>query len=259
MELSKRLQTVAGMVSEGNRLVDVGTDHGYIPIYLVEQKKIPSAIAMDVRKGPLSRAREHVASAGLQVYITCRLSDGLANLSEKEGDSLLLAGMGGNLMVRILTEKPQVRDSFKEIILQPQSAQALVRRTMEEAGWQVAEEAMVLEDGKFYPMLRLVPEKEWENASVEAAGEMPEGEKENSGRTAPYRNQAEYTYGKLLLREKNPVLKEYLDKRQQVLTTLSVQLKGQPERERSLSARERLKELEEELAVLGEAMEYYNE
>lgn len=259
MELSKRLQAVAGMVSEGNRLVDVGTDHGYIPIYLVKQKKIPSAIAMDVRKGPLSRAQEHVASAGLQAYITCRLSDGLANLSEKEGDSLLLAGMGGNLMVRILTEKPQVRDSFKEIILQPQSAQALVRRTMEEAGWQVAEETMVLEDGKFYPMLRLVPGKEWENASVGAAGEMPEGEKENSCRTAPYRNQAEYTYGKLLLREKNPVLKEYLDKRKQVLTTLSVQLKGQPEGERSLSAGNRLRELEEELAVLEEAMKYYDE
>ena len=104
MELSKRLQAVAGFVSEGNRLVDVGTDHGYIPIYLVKTGKIPSAIAMDVKKGPLSRAEEHIGQAGLDAYIECRLSDGLRGLKPGEGESLLLAGMGGNLMIRILME-----------------------------------------------------------------------------------------------------------------------------------------------------------
>lgn len=240
MELSKRLQAVAGMVSGGNRLVDVGTDHGYIPIYLVERKKIPSAIAMDVKAGPLSRAEEHIRQAGLNAYIMCRLSDGLRELSPGEGDSLLLAGMGGNLMVRILTEKPEVRDSFRELILQPQSAQALVRKTMDEAGWCVDREDMVLEDGKFYPMLRVVPA----------------GRSESAHQTV-YENQAEYAYGKLLLREKHPVLKEYLDRQQKLFDTLADRLRQQPEEHRSESAQARLCELEEERAVLKEALGYY--
>lgn len=240
MELSKRLQAVAGMVSGGNRLVDVGTDHGYIPIYLVERKKIPSAIAMDVKAGPLSRAEEHIRQAGLDAYITCRLSDGLRELSPGEGDSLLLAGMGGNLMVRILTEKPEVRDSFRELILQPQSAQALVRKTMDEAGWCVDREDMILEDGKFYPMLRVVP-------AVRA----------ESAHQTGYENQAEYAYGKLLLREKHPVLKEYLDRQQKLFDTLADRLRQQPEEYRSESAQVRLCELEEERAVLKEALGYY--
>lgn len=240
MELSKRLQAVAGMISAGNRLVDVGTDHGYIPIYLVERKKIPSAIAMDVKTGPLSRAEEHIRQAGLDAYITCRLSDGLRELSPGEGDSLLLAGMGGNLMVRILTEKPEVRDSFRELILQPQSAQALVRKTMDEAGWCVDREDMVLEDGKFYPMLRVVS-----TGRVESA------------RQRDYENQAEYAYGKLLLREKHPVLKEYLDRQQKLIDTLADRLRQQPEEHRSESAQARLHELEEERAVLKEGLGYY--
>lgn len=240
MELSKRLQAVAGLVSEGNRLVDVGTDHGYIPIYLVERKKIPSAIAMDVKAGPLSRAEEHIRQAGFDAYITCRLSDGLRELVPGEGDSLLLAGMGGNLMVRILTEKPEVRDSFRELILQPQSAQALVRKTMDETGWRVDREDMVLEDGKFYPMLRVVP-----------------ADRAERDHGTDYENRAEFAYGKLLLREKHPVLKKYLDRQQRLIDTLDDRLRQQPEGRRSESAQARLHELEEERAVLKEALGYY--
>lgn len=240
MELSKRLQAAAGLISEGNRLVDVGTDHGYIPIYLVGKKKIPSAIAMDVKTGPLSRAEEHIRQAGLNAYITCRLSDGLERLQPGEGDSLLLAGMGGNLMVRILGDKTNVRDSFREIILQPQSAQSLVRKEMEAAGWCTEKEDMVLEDGKFYPMMRWIPV----------------GKAADDGIFC--QNEAEYAYGKLLLREKHPVLKEYLDKQWNILSALSARLKSQPEADRSCSAKRRLKELEKELTVLKEALAYYH-
>ena len=104
MELSKRLQAVAAMVTEGNKLVDVGTDHGFLPIYLVKTKKIPKALAMDVNPGPLSRAREHIREYGLDTYIETRLSDGLKKLEPGEGQTLVLAGMGGGLMLRILKE-----------------------------------------------------------------------------------------------------------------------------------------------------------
>ena len=76
MQLSKRLSAVAGLVTRGNRLVDVGCDHGYLPVYLYLNHMIPSAIAMDVRPGPLSRAEEHIAQYGLGEYIETRLSDG---------------------------------------------------------------------------------------------------------------------------------------------------------------------------------------
>ena len=240
MELSKRLQAVAGLISEGNRLVDVGTDHGYIPIYLVENKKIPSAIAMDVKTGPLSRAEEHIRQAGLNAYITCRLSDGLERLQPGEGESLLLAGMGGNLMVRILTDRTNVRDSFREIILQPQSAHVLVRKEMETAGWRTEKEDMILEDGKFYPMMRFVPVGKAEDE----AGFFCQ-------------NEAEYAYGKLLLRERHPALKKYLDKQWKIFGTLADQLKSQPETDRSSAAVRRLEELNEEIAVLKEALAYY--
>ena len=97
MQLSLRLSAIAGLVTRGNRLVDVGCDHGYLPVALYLDGKIPKAIAMDVRKGPLSRAQEHISQYGLNTYIETRLSDGLEALKPGEGDTLVIAGMGGPL------------------------------------------------------------------------------------------------------------------------------------------------------------------
>ena len=104
MELSKRLKAVAELVTPGMRLADVGTDHGYIPIYLTEAGVIPSAIAMDINKGPLERAKEHIREHGLEGKIQTRLSDGLKNLQMNEADCMIAAGMGGGLVIRILSE-----------------------------------------------------------------------------------------------------------------------------------------------------------
>ena len=117
MQLSKRLSAVAEFVTPGGCLVDVGTDHGYVPIALLEQKKISSAIAMDVNRGPLERAREHIAQYNMGDYIATRLSDGLHALQAGEGDSLLIAGMGGGLTVRILSEGEPLLSGFGELIL----------------------------------------------------------------------------------------------------------------------------------------------
>jgi len=121
MQLSKRLSAVAEFVTPGGCLVDVGTDHGYVPIALLEQQKISSAIAMDVNRGPLERAREHIAQYNMGDYIETRLSDGLHALRAGEGDSLLIAGMGGGLTVRILSEGEPLLSGFRELILEPQS------------------------------------------------------------------------------------------------------------------------------------------
>lgn len=152
MVLSQRLQNVAMLVTEGNRLADVGTDHAFVPIFLVEAGRIPSAIAMDVNRGPLMRAREHIRQHALEDKIETRLSDGLESLGTDEADTILIAGMGGALTVRIL-EQGKVLCDGRELVLQPQSETEKVRRYLEEAGFRILQERMVLEDGKYYPMM----------------------------------------------------------------------------------------------------------
>ena len=110
MQLSLRLSAIADLVTEGNRLVDVGCDHGYLPVYLIFEKKIPQAIAADVGKGPLSRAREHIHQYGLDNYIETRLSDGLKEIGKEEGDTLVIAGMGGPLMEKIQIGRASCRE-----------------------------------------------------------------------------------------------------------------------------------------------------
>lgn len=160
MQLSKRMQRLALLVTEGNRLADVGTDHGYIPIALVQAGKIPSAIAMDVNQGPLARAGAHIREAGLATYIETRLSDGLHGLKAGEADTVLIAGMGGMLMARILEEGIQGPGMAEELILQPQSDLHRVREWLKGHGYRIETEDMVEEDGKYYSMLRAVPGQE---------------------------------------------------------------------------------------------------
>ena len=113
MQLSQRLLAVADLASAGYCLADVGTDHGYIPIYLMEKGNYERAIAMDVRKGPLLRAEENRKSHGFEDRMDLRLSDGVAALREGEADTVVIAGMGGGLVIHILTEGAKVLKSVE--------------------------------------------------------------------------------------------------------------------------------------------------
>lgn len=186
MQLSKRMTLLASMVTAGSRLADVGTDHGYIPIALVQEGKIPSAIAMDVNRGPLSRAEEHIHSCGLDGCIETRLSDGLQMLKPGEADTVLIAGMGGALTIRILRGGKHCLDTVKELILQPQSEIHLVREYLGRNHFRIEEEDIVLEDGKYYPMMRVV-----------------------HGHEAPV-NEAELYYGVIRNQKSPKILENYL-------------------------------------------------
>lgn len=168
MKLSKRMQRLASLVAGGNRLADVGTDHGYIPIALIEEGRIPGAIAMDVNQGPLLRAEAHIREFGLSTYIETRRSDGLAGLAPGEADTVLIAGMGGRLTVRILEEGGHCLGAVKELILQPQSDVHEVRKWLLCHGFRIDLEDVVEEDGKYYPMFRAVkgPTEEWPEAEL---------------------------------------------------------------------------------------------
>lgn len=232
MQLSLRLSAIAEMVTEGNRLVDVGCDHGYLPVYLVLEKKIPCALAMDVRKGPLSRAREHIDAFDLGEYIQTRLSDGLQKLKPGEGDTLVIAGMGGPLMEKILTEGRPVLDSFRELILQPQSDIRHFRRFLRGEGWEIVQENIIQEDGKFYPMMKAV-------------------QAERDG--MPVWTPEEEWFGKLLLEQAHPVLLEYLKREFRIRQEILKRLEDAP----GCQARERKKEVMEETQLLEAALKRY--
>ena len=154
IKISKRLETVASLVSSGNRLADVGTDHAYIPIWLAEQGRIPSAIAMDINEGPLQRARQNVEKYGYEGQIVLRLSDGLDELGPGEADTILIAGMGGPLMMRILSRGRETSRMARELILQPQSELTRFRHFLHENGYRIQQEKIVLDEGKYYTVIK---------------------------------------------------------------------------------------------------------
>ncbi len=158
MELSRRLKAVIGLVSPGNRAADVGCDHGFVSIALIQQKICPSVIASDLRPGPLSRAAEHVQGAGLGDRITLRLGDGLQVLARGEADTIILAGIGGRLLIRVLSESEKTAKSARELILSPQSDLRAVRRFLRESGYTLQRERFLTEDDKPYFVFRVLPE-----------------------------------------------------------------------------------------------------
>ena len=200
--LSKRMERVASMVTEGSRVADIGTDHGYVPISLVERGKVSKAIAMDVRKGPLSKAMEHIKESGLEEKIQTRLSDGMEQLKEGEVDSVIIAGMGGELIVKILRNASHILPSIKELILQPQSEIYKVREELHRLGFCIEKESMLLDEGKYYTVIKAIKGQEH------------------------YENQWEYLYGKKLLLEKNEILHQWLLKEYRVNEALCKKLEG---------------------------------
>lgn len=199
MELSKRLRAVATMVTPGLVLADVGTDHAYIPIFLVEQGIIPAAVALDVNEGPLLRAKENISEHGLGGRIRTRISDGVEALNPSEAESVVIAGMGGGLVIRILKNGMDTIRQMRECILQPQSEIKKVRAFLLEEGFSFTDENMVEEDGKYYPVMKVLPPADQNMELYEARSRMEW-------------NETELTYGRILLENRNPVLLRYLQK-----------------------------------------------
>lgn len=209
------MKAVASMVTPGGVLADVGTDHGYVPISLVQRKKIQKAIAMDVNRGPLQRAKEHIVEYQLEEYIETRLSDGVQKLGVGEVDSILIAGMGGELVMHIISEGMEVCRSVKELILQPQSELGKVRKFLRENNFEIVDEDMVIEEGKYYPMMKVIPVD-----GIELWEVLPE-------EVIP----ACDMYGPFLLKNGNPSLRKYLVKQHKQLTKILKELEKQPESE----------------------------
>ena len=236
VELSARMQALVNMVSKGSTVCDVGCDHGWVSIYLVQQEIAPKVFAMDVGKGPLERAKEHIRDYHLETYIETRLSDGLTGLQVGEADCMICAGMGGPLMMKILTEGRQKTRAMKELILQPQSEIGAFREFLRKEGYKTIQENMIYEDGKYYPMMKVVPVEKPE----ERMADSPEEQKLWDA------------FGEMLLKDRNAVLKQYLEFSTNHVKNLLQHLKAQG----GMRAEERVTELEKELCMLQRAWAY---
>lgn len=234
VEISERMRALTGLVTPGYVACDIGCDHGFVSIYLVQKAIAHKVIAADVRSGPLSHAKEHIRQYGLENRIETRLSDGLTKLSAGEAEVMICAGMGGPLMIKILEEGRTQARAMKELILQPQSEIEEFRRYLRTHGYHIIKENMVFEEGKFYPMMKVMPC----TASVE-------GEHKNM--------LIEDRFGPYLLEHRHPVLKQFLEHSLGMTEELINELNEQ-HGERALA---RVELLKEELKLIREALSYF--
>ena len=225
--LPERLQAAMELVPECGCFLDIGTDHGYLPIELIRSKRAHRAIAADIGMGPLSRAKEHIRAAGLENLVETRLSDGLLAIAPGEADTAGILGMGGGTIRKILMEGNPREKGIETLVLGPQSEVPEVRSFLLKNGYAIREERLVFEDGKYYfLMLVLVTPKERKN---------------------PY-SEEELLFGRSLLAKRDETLKGYLLWREEVLKKIQENLK------RASSAGQREEAVRKELELIKKVL-----
>lgn len=157
IKLSPRLSAVAGMVPPGAVVADIGTDHGYLPVYLVIQGISPHAIATDVKKNPLAAAENIVSLLAIEKKVDLRLGDGLSVIMPGEANVIAIAGMGASTMMKILEQSPQVLARTGRLVLQPMRDTAKIRNWLVKHDWKIIDEELVYEDSAFYEIIAAEP------------------------------------------------------------------------------------------------------
>lgn len=203
IKLSARMEAVIGLAGKGLCIADIGCDHALVGMAAVKRGLYERALAMDLREGPLEAAKNNILKAGLAEKIECRLSDGAGALKENECDAAIVAGMGGHLIINIIKKDIEKFKALHRFVLQPQSDVGAVRRFLVAEGFEIADEDMVFEEDKYYPMMSVISRACDED--------------DNQSSSAQY-DDVLYEFGKGLLGEKNPVLKKYLEYREGILT-----------------------------------------
>lgn len=151
-KLSKRLRCAADFVRRGAYIADVGTDHAYLPIVLLAEEKICGGVVSDINEGPILRAKEHIRAFGMTERLRAFRCDGLSELSEEHPEDILILGMGGELIARILGDAPWTKTPSVRLILQPMTHPEHLRKFLLKEGYDIVDEALVKED-KIYQIL----------------------------------------------------------------------------------------------------------
>lgn len=156
MKLSPRLKAIADWVEPKSVVGDVGSDHGYLMTYLLENKIIESGIASDINEGPVLNCKKTIASYGFESQIDIRLGGGLVPYKINEVDTVVIAGMGGELIRDILSESNDVARSVKSFFLQPMTGQDVLRKWLIDHEYTIIKEKVVWEDNRCYEMLHVI-------------------------------------------------------------------------------------------------------
>lgn len=153
MKITKRLERVASHINKGSIVLDIGTDHGYIPVFLVEKGLSPFAIAADVNKKPLDKAKELIAENKMNDKVETRLGSGFEIIKDGEVDEVIIAGMGGVLISDLITAAGEIPKKLKKLVLQPMQAQKELRKYLLKNGYEIIEEELVKEDGRIFEII----------------------------------------------------------------------------------------------------------
>lgn len=235
VKISDRLKTVANMCHSGGVVADIGTDHAYLPIYLVSEGIAESAIAMDLRTGPLEKAKKHIRDNNLGDRIQTRLSDGLTCLGCGEADTVTICGMGGRLIAQILTKGKEAITPETQIIVSPQSEVGDFRHFLIDNNYAEINEKMIKDEGKFYFIIECGYQKSVMNKNQYS--------------------QAQYEYGWKLLESKDEVLKEYLIKEKDANKSIMNHLINNSD---NPVIKNRLSELLVKEKVIDDALSYFD-
>lgn len=278
INISERLKCVAGLVNKGARVADIGTDHAYLPIYLVQNGISNKVYACDVRKEPLRRAKLHIDEYGLSDKITTQLCDGLKGINKGDVDTVTICGMGGKLMKNILKAGIDKLGDNTQLVLSAQSELRDFRKYLIEAGIYIKSEHMLLEDGKYYFIFDCVYNTQdeyylnvtniqqnniYEHAA--AAGDIHNNdshkedydkEDDDKKKITAYAEE-ELRYGRYLLDNKSEVLYEYLNKELTSCNNIRNSLINN--KEQSISIKSRIHAIDEDIDVINKALGRWKE
>jgi hypothetical protein len=283
INISERLKCVAGLVNKGARVVDIGTDHAYLPIYLVQNGISNKVYACDVRKEPLRRAKLHIDEYGLSDKITTQLCDGLKGINKGDVDTVTICGMGGKLMKNILKAGIDKLGDNTQLVLSAQSELRDFRKYLLETGIDIKSEHMLLEDGKYYFIFDCVYNTQdeyylnvtniqqnniYEHAAV--AGDIHNNnihnndshkedydKEDNDKKKITAYAEEELRYGRYLLDNKSEVLYEYLNKELTSCNNIRNSLINN--KEQSISIKSRIHAIDEDIAVINKALGRWKE
>ncbi|WP_040211397.1 tRNA (adenine(22)-N(1))-methyltransferase [Clostridium polynesiense] len=190
MELSIRLKSIINLMDSCSSIVDVGTDHGYIPIYAVKNGICKTAIASDINSGPLKKAEKNIVNEELKDKIYCRKGGGLSTVSVDEVEALIIAGMGGNLIRDILLEDIEKVKRYEYIILQPAQNPEVLREFLYKNSFEVIDEDICIDEGKFYELFK-----------VKYIEDVKDESKEDT----------DYEISPYLIKKKHPLILDYIE------------------------------------------------
>ncbi|KLU65897.1 tRNA (adenine(22)-N(1))-methyltransferase [Desulfosporosinus acididurans] len=232
MTLGPRLQLVASLVPLNASLGDIGTDHAYLPIALVEAQRIAKAVAVDVHEGPFKSALNAVKIRQLEPVIDVRLGDGLKPLAAGEVNVLTLAGMGGKTMLEIFAARPKVLQAVTDLIVQPQGGERTLRLSLLNSGWRLKTEQLVKEDERIYTVMAFSRDEGQTMAELSCQKDVwlqrlsPQKPEDNKflGHSMIVDKLVWY-FGPLILEEAADLLREYLDDYSEMLRRQLEQMK----------------------------------